>query len=62
MLLRGFAEFKNNEEGAQLSRSYLQQMQDKGMTVQYAQLTTPNDNLLVRWYNPIHYRSFKVSK
>ena len=61
MLLRGFAEFSNDEEDQSAMESYIEQMKGQDMRVEHAKLLT-TDVLLVRWYNPKHYRSFKVPK
>lgn len=61
MLLRGFAEFSHDEEDQEHVQSYTAQMQSQGMQVEQTKLLS-TDALLVRWYNPKHYRSFKVRK
>lgn len=60
--MRGFAEFTGDETGRQAAEAYLMERQAAGMRVVFGQFGSPNDNYLVKWYNPQHFRSFEVRR
>lgn len=57
---RGFAEFDNTTEGLAEADEYQRSLKEQGLRVEFKH--RPNDFYLVRWYNPDHYRNFKVKR